>query len=357
MALFEIDKVSIRGISAAVPSRKEYNRDFPGLKAEELAKYIDTVGVVERRCAIHDGTLCTSDLCYEATEKLIEELGWQKEDIGLLLFVSHTQDYKLPATACVLQHRLGLSKETMAFDIPLGCSGFVYGLGVSSSIISSSHIKKALLLVGNTQSVYASPEDRSTSLLFGDAGCCIALEYDEARSESMKFHYQTDGGGYESLIVPDGGCRHPFNESSMVMEEFEDGIRRTRLHEKMDGGAVFTFAFFNVPKSLKLLMNQFDLQQDSIDYLLLHQANKYMLESIRKKLRFDETKVPYNIDHFGNTSGASIPLLMVTELQKQLRTRRLSLLASGFGVGLSLGSVCFSTDHIVVPDLIEVKQN
>ncbi len=245
----------------------------------------------------------------------------------------------------------------MAFDIPLGCSGFVYGLGVSSSIISSTHIKKALLLVGNTQSVYASPEDRSTSLLFGDAGCCVALEYDETMTEGMKFHYQTDGGGYESLIVPDGGCRHPFNEKSMVMEEFEDGIRRTRLHEKMDGGAVFTFAFFNVPKSLKLLMNQFDFQQDSIDYLLLHQANRYLLESIRKKLRFDEAKVPYNIDHFGNTSGASIPLLMVTELQKQLRTRRLSLLASGFGVGLSLGSVCFSTDRIVVPDLIEVKQN
>ena len=357
MALFEINNVIIQGISAAVPSRKEFNRDFPGLKAEELEKYIGTVGVVERRCAIHDGTLCTSDLCYEAAKKLIEELGWQKEDIDLLVFVSHTQDYKLPATACVLQHRLGLSKETMAFDIPLGCSGFIYGLGVSSSIISSSHIKKALLLVGNTQSVYASPEDRSTSLLFGDAGCCVALEYDETISESMKFHYQTDGGGFESLIVPDGGCRHPFNEQSMVMEEFEEGIRRSRLHEKMDGGSVFTFAFFNVPKSLKSLMSYFDIRQESIDFLLLHQANKYMLESIRKKVKFEEGKVPYNIDRFGNTSGASIPLLMVTELQDQLRTKKLRHLACGFGVGLSLGSTCFSTDHIVVPDLIEVKQN
>lgn len=357
MAYFETSNVAIRGIAAAVPKRKEFNRDFPGLSEEQLEKYIETVGVIERRCAIQDGTLCTSDLCYEAAEKLLNEIGWLREEVGLLIFVSHTQDYKLPSTACILQDRLGLSKETMAFDIPLGCSGFVYGLGVASSIISSSHIGKALLLVGNTQSVYASPEDRSTSLLFGDAGTCIALEYDENATDNLKFHYQTDGSGFENLIVPDGGCRHPFNEQSMVMEEFEDGIRRTRLHEKMDGGAVFTFAFFNVPKSLKAIMTQGVITQEDVDYLLLHQANKYMLDNIRKKLKFDESKVPFNIDRFGNTSGASIPLLMVTELQEQLRSKKLKHLACGFGVGLSLGSTSFSTDRIVVPNLIEVIQN
>ena len=357
MAFFETSKVAIRGIAAAVPSRKEYNKDFPGLSEEQLEKYIETVGVIERRCAIHDGSLCTSDLCYAATDSLLNELGWLRDEIGLLIFVSHTQDYKLPSTACILQNRLGLSKETMAFDIPLGCSGFVYGMGVATSIVSASHIGKALLLVGNTQSVYASPEDRSTSLLFGDAGACIALEYDETSKEGLKFHFQTDGGGFENLIVPDGGCRHPFSEQSIVMEDFEDGIRRTRLHEKMDGGAVFTFAFFNVPKSLKSLMNTFGITHDDVDYLLLHQANRYMCDSIRKKLKFDETKVPFNIDRFGNTSGASIPLLMVTELQEQLRTKKLNNLACGFGVGLSLGSIYFRTDSIVVPDLIEVTQN
>ena len=357
MAYFETNNVAIRGIAAAVPSRKEYNRDFPGLTEDLLVKYIETVGVVERRCAIHDGSLCTSDLCYEAADKLLNELGWKREEIGLLVFVSHTQDYKLPATACILQNRLGLNKETMAFDIPLGCSGFVYGLGVTSSIVSVSHIGKALLLVGNTQSVYASPEDRSTALLFGDAGSCIALEYDETANEGMKFHYQTDGAGFDNLIVPDGGCRHPFNEQSLVMEEFEDGLKRTRLHEKMDGGAVFTFAFFNVPKSIKTLMSKGGIEQDSVDYLLLHQANRYMLDSIRKKLKFDETKVPFNIDRFGNTSGTSIPLLMVTELQEQLQSKSLRHRACGFGVGLSLGSTSFCTDRIIVPDLIEVNQN
>ena len=277
-------------------------------------------------------------------------------EIGLLVFVSHTQDYKLPSTACILQHRLCLSKETMAFDVPLGCSGFVYGLGIAGGIVSQGFIRKALLLVGNTQSVYASPEDKSTALLFGDAGSAIALEYDEAAPESMKLHYQTDGSGYENLIVPDGGCRHPFNAHSADMEEFDEGIRRSRLHEKMDGGAVFSFAFFNVPKSLKALMKEYAINPEEIDCLLLHQANKFMLDGIRKKLKFPEKKAPNNIDRFGNTSGTSIPLLMVTELRRALQEQKLRHLACGFGVGLSLGSACFETDHIIVPELIEVKQ-
>ena len=356
MAFFAIKNVSIKGIAAAVPKRKEFNKDFPMLSEEQLNQYIQTVGVTERRCSIHDGSLCTSDLCFSAAEKLLEELEWRREEIELLVFVSHTQDFKLPCTACILQERLGLSKETMAFDIPLGCSGFVYGLGVVGSIIAQGAIKKALLLVGNTQSVYASPEDKSTALLFGDAGSAIALEYDETRGESIKLHYQTDGSGYENLIVPDGGCRHPFNEHSAEMEEFEEGIRRSRLHERMDGGAVFTFAFFNVPKSLKALMTRFEIDMDSIDYLLLHQANKYLCEAICKKMKVPRKIVPFNIDRFGNTSGTSIPLLMVTELQSQLRNQKLMHLACGFGVGLSLGTAYFCTDHIVVPDLIEVKQ-
>lgn len=356
MAFLELKHVAIKGVAAAVPERREFNKDFSKLSKEQLEQYIKTVGVIERRCAIHNGSLCTSDLCYEAADKLLSELGWAREEIGLLVFVSHTQDYKLPSTACILQDRLGLSKETMSFDVPLGCSGFVYGLGVSGSILSHGFVKKALLLVGNTQSTYASPEDKSTALLFGDAGSAIALEYDVSQEETIRLHYQTDGSGYESLIVPDGGCRHPFNEHSADMVEFDEGIRRSRLHEKMDGGAVFSFAFFNVPKSLKALMKEFEICADDVDYLLLHQANKFMLDGIRKKMKIDEGKTPFNIDRFGNTSGTSIPLLMVTELRSKLQEQKLYHLSCGFGVGLSLGSAFFSTDHITVPELIEVKQ-
>ena len=306
----------------------------------------------KRHCAIHDGTICTSDLCSRAAEKLLEELAWDKKEVGLLVFVSHTQDYKLPSTACVLQHRLGLSKECMAFDVPLGCSGFTYGLSIAGSILAQGSIKRALLLVGNTQSIYASPEDKSTALLFGDAGSAMALEYVSGSNDEIKLHLQTDGSGYENLIVPDGGCRHPVNISSFIVEEFEEGIKRTRLHEKMDGGAVFTFVLFNVPKSLQALMKEYTITEEDTDYLLLHQANKFMLERIRKKMKFPVEKVPYNIRDFGNTSGASIPLLMVTCLQEELRKQDLNLMACGFGVGLSLGSCFFSTHQIACPDLL-----
>lgn len=355
MAFIRIKKVGIRGISACVPERIEHNKDFAGLSMEKLQQYIDTVGVKERHCAVHDGSLCTSDLCCKAADQLIEELGWDRGDVQLLIFVSHTQDYKLPSTACILQDRLHLSKETVAFDIPLGCSGFVYGMGVAGSLMQAGNLKKGLLLVGNTQSVYASPEDKSTALLFGDGGAAIALEYDESASDIL-CHYQTDGAGYDNLIVPDGGCRNPYNERSNVYEEFDEGIRRTRLHEKMNGAAVFQFAFFSVPKSLKALMKEYEITSDDVDYLLLHQANKFMTDGIAKKMKFSPDKTPSNIDRFGNTSGASIPLMMVTELRERLQNERLRHLSCGFGVGLSLGSVYFTTDHITVPELITLKQ-
>jgi 3-oxoacyl-[acyl-carrier-protein] synthase-3 len=267
------------------------------------------------------------------------------------VFVSHTQDYKLPSTACILQDRLGLSKETMAFDVPLGCSGFAYGMSIAGNLLSSGQIKKGLLLVGNTQSVYASPYDKSTALLFGDAGSATALEFD-AEADEMFCHYQTDGSGYQNLIVPDGGCRHPFSAESLAYEEFDEGVRRTRLHEKMEGASVFEFAYFQVPKSLKALMKEHGLGNEDVDYLLLHQANQYITDCVVKKMKFAPERVPSNIDRFGNTSGTSIPLLMVTELREQLQGQRLRHLCCGFGVGLSIGTVYLKTDRIVVPELL-----
>lgn len=352
MAFIQIRNVEIKGVSACVPQRVEKNRSYSYLSEEEIEKYIATIGVEERHCAVHDGTLCTSDLCYKSAERLISDLNWDPKEIELLVFVSHTADYKLPSTACILQDRLGLSRKCMAFDSPLGCSGFVYGLGITSSIIQTGMIKKALLLVGNTQSFYASPEDQSTALLFGDGGTAVALEYNTCCKDTMDFHYMSDGSGKDVLIVPDGGCRNPFTLGSLKMERTEEGYRRTRLHERMDGLEVFSFATVNVPKSLNELINRFKIETNSIDYLLLHQANKFLCEKIRKKMKFDVEKVPYNIREYGNTSGASIPLLMVTNLKEQLESGKQRFLASGFGVGLSLGSVHFCTNKIICPKLL-----
>lgn len=351
MALLSVQNVKICGVSACVPKRVIENSNSPLLSADELKKYIETTGIQRKHCAVPDGSICSSDLCYEAAEKLITELNWNKSEIELLVFVSQTQDYKLPATSCILQDRLKLSTNVMAFDISYGCSGFVYGLSVVSNIVYANRIKKALLLVGNTQSFFASPEDKSMNLLLGDAGTAMAISYDEG-AKPMYFSLHSNGAGKELLIVPDGGCRNPFNLSSLQMEDFDDGIRRSRLHEKMDGLEVFAFGLKSAPSAYKELVEKYGITEENVDFLCLHQANKFLCEKIRKKLKFPIEKVPYNIEDFGNTSGASIPLLLVTALKHQLRNESLNLVGIGFGVGLSWGSAYFHTNKIVVPELI-----
>lgn len=353
MSFLSINHVRIKGIAACVPTRTENNRDYDRIPPEEIEKYIQTTGVEKRHCAIHDGSICTSDLCQKAGEKLINDLGWDKSDIGLLLFVSHTTDYRLPATACVLQDKMGLSKQCLAFDITLGCSGYLLGMGTAGSILQGGTIKRALVMVGNTQSEYASYEDRSMYLLLGDAGTVTALEFDDSYDDKMVFNYMTDGSGRTSVIVPDGGSRNPVSMDSFKMQDYGDGITRNRLQEKMDGAEVFSFAIHNVPKNFNELMDRVNKQISDIDYLLIHQANKFLCEKLRKKIGFPIEKCPYNIRNFGNTSGATIPLLMVTNLSNELNNRPLSLCMTTIGVGFSLASGYIETNgNVVCPNLM-----
>lgn len=324
-------------MAGCVPSRVEENREYTMLSAEEIEKYIAATGVERRHCAIHDGSICTSDLCQKAAETLLSEIHWSKDEIDLLVFVSHTTDYKLPATAIVLQDKMGIPTSCLAFDITLGCSGFLVGLGVMGNLMASGCFRKGLLMVGNTQSEYASPEDRSMKLLLGDAGTVTAIEYAPEGGDEINITYMSDGSGREFVILPDGGSRNPVNEKSFIMEDCGNGIRRTRLHEKMIGDEVFSYGTFYIPRVYKEMAEQFDIDPDQVDYLLLHQANKFLCEKLRKKLKFPPEKVPYNIQEFGNTSGATIPLLMVTNLKEELGARPLNLLAATIGVGFSLG--------------------
>lgn len=352
MPFLGINNVKIRGVAACVPSRIEENREYTLLSKEEIEKYILTTGVERRHCAVHDGTICTSDLCQKAAERLIEELEWSKDDIGLIIFVSHTTDYKLPSTACILQDKMGLSTNCLAFDITQGCPGYMIGLGTAGSLMQNGTIKKALIMVGNTQSEYAAYEDKSMYLLLGDAGTVTALEYDVNNADILEFNYLTDGSGREYLMVPDGGSRNPVNEKSFKLEEFDNGIKRTRLHERMDGTEVFSFAISKVPKNTKALMEKMNITPEKVDYLLLHQANKFLCEKLRKKLGFSESQCPYNINEFGNTSGATIPLLMVTNLREQLQTQKLSLMLAAVGVGFAACSGYITTERIVCPELM-----
>lgn len=352
MSYISVKNIKIRGMAGCVPSRVEENRDYAMLSPEEIEKYIAATGVERRHCAIHDGSICTSDLCQKAAEKLLADLNWQKEEIDLLVFVSHTTDYKLPATAIVLQDKMGLPTSCLAFDITLGCSGYLVGLGVVGNLMASGCFHKGLLMVGNTQSEYASPEDRSMKLLLGDAGTVSAIEYAPEGGDEINITYMSDGSGREFVILPDGGSRNPVNEKSFIMEDCGNGIRRSRLHEKMIGDEVFSYGTYYIPRVYKEMSERFDINPDDVDYLLLHQANKFLCEKLRKKLKFPPEKVPYNIQEFGNTSGATIPLLMITNLKEELNARPLNLLAATIGVGFSLGVAQIkTTGNIIVSEL------
>lgn len=351
MAFLKIENVKIVGVAAAVPKNIEYTSKYELFSTSECSKFIESVGVNERRIA--DQNICTSDLCLSAAERLLDDLKWDKDEIELLIFVSHTPDFKLPATSCLLQHRLGLKENCMTLDISLGCSGYTHGLQVASSILTSGGIKKALLLVGNTQSKYASYYDKSVYPLFADAGSATALEYSQSAS-SMYFGFGTDGSGGESIIVKDGGCRNPVSAESFEYHETDNGNKLTNLHEYMDGLEVFAFGINRVPKEIKLFMENFKLKFEDLNYALIHQANKLMIKKIINKLSIQMEKVPINIDRFGNTSCTTIPLLIVTELKDISYINTTKCLLSGFGVGLSWGNCFVDLQDLKVSELVEV---
>jgi 3-oxoacyl-[acyl-carrier-protein] synthase-3 len=353
MALQKISGVSIKGISACVPKTRIDNITSPVFASTEDAKrFIDNTGVASRH-VVADSGLCTSDLCLEAAEKLISGLGWVKEDIDCLVFVTQTPDYILPATSCILQNRLGLSKDCFALDISLGCSGWVYGLSVISALMSAGHFKKGLLLVGDTTSVTKSSKDKSTYPLFGDAGTATALQYD-ANGAPFYFHTGTDGAGFETIMIKDGGFRNFFTADSLTETVYEGGITRNNLQSMLNGAAVFTFGITRAPQSINALLSYAGTEKESIDYFVLHQANRMMNDKIRHKLKIAPEKLPYSLTAYGNTSSASIPLTIVDQLNGALNTGQHKILACGFGVGLSWGSVLFDTANIYCPAVLEL---
>lgn len=348
MAFIEINKIRIAGFSAGVPKKYLDFRNFDKFKDEaDLQLFKETTGVNENR---RDNSLCTSDLAVPAAEKLIADLNWDKKSIEAIIFVTQTPDYVLPATSCILQDRLGLSKECYATDISLGCSGWVYGLSSAASLVAAGHggsLRRALLIAGDSKML-----DPEVSPLFGTACTVTALEYDEAATP-LQFHFGTDGSGYDAIISPDGGNRNGVSKES-VDTVMVQGQKTTRLNIYMNGMDVFAFGISTAPKSVKKLGEHFGFNYLDHDYFVFHQANLKMNEQIAKKLKLPNDKVPYSIQDFANTTSASIPLTIATQLKDELTQKPARLLCCGFGVGLSWGTVSFQTDGIVISDLVEV---
>ena len=346
MAFLEFKNVRIAGISAGVPKRTVCNLDIKDISADyDSAAFVETTGVLERRL---DEALTTSDLCVAAAEKLISDLGWEKSDVGGVIFVSQTTDYYLPATACIVQDRLGLSRECYAEDIVLGCSGWVYGLSSLVSLMASGGIKKALLMAGD-----ARRHVETNDPLFGFAGTVTALEYVEGAA-GFQFHFGTDGSGFDAIIIPDGGSRNQVTENSFK-DEVIDGKHYNRLQTRMKGMDVFSFGISTAPKSVKKLAEHFGFDYLDADYFVFHQANMKMNNMIAKKLKLPAEKVPSCMYHFGNTSSASIPLTIVTQLKGKCEDKT-KFICCGFGVGLSWGTVAFETEKMVMSDLVEVGE-
>lgn len=352
MARWEIRNVKVAGVAAAVPQNVVHTADFDFFTMEEAEVFNNTVGIKQRHLAPDD--VCASDLCFSAAEKLLDDLGWDKGSIDVLIFESVTGDYKTPPTSCLLQDRLGLSEDCFTMDIPMGCCGCMYALTTGGNLLSSGNVKRALLLVGDTALRMGSMKDKSRVPLFGDCGTAMALEYDpSACNIIVDFH--TFGKGYEALMTPHGGFRHPVTKESFEYEDFGNGIVRAPLHTLINGMNVFSFAISKPPKSIEAFIADYSIDREKdVDYFLIHQANKMIVDRIVKKLKLPLEKVPYNLEEFGNLGGASIPSLMVTRLREQLMKEEKTLLMSSFGLGLTWGTMWMKTQPMVVPKLVMI---
>lgn len=353
MALLKYSKASITGMVSCCPENVIDNLTIsPLLTEKEAAKVIKNTGIKQRRFASEGVT--ASDLCYQAADKLLDGMNIDRDSIDILIFISQTPDYLfVPATSCSLQSRLGLSSETAAFDIVLGCSGFVYSLSTAFSYIESG-AKRVLLLVGETMSRFTSLEDRSTALLFGDGAAAILIEADENASKSY-FSLRTDGSGAEAIKIPSGGYRDASNSENIKTTEFKDGSKRSGHHVTMDGMKVFDFTMREVIKNINSVLDFADSDLDQVDQFFMHQANKFILDMFAKKMKLSSEKMPLSIQKFGNTSAVSIPLTFTDYFTDKSNIPSRSIFC-GFGSGLSWGSAylnmstCSFIDHIEYKD-------
>ena len=347
MAHWNIKNVALRGVTGTVPKNPVKSADFDFFTKEDAETFDNTVGIKNRYIASDD--ICTSDLCFDAAERLIAGLGWEKESIDILVFASVTGDYKTPPTSGILQDRLGLPTSTFVVDLPMGCCGTLYAINVAGNLISAGTVKRALLLIGDTATRMGSPKDKSRVPLFGDAGMAMALEYDES-AENIIIEMNTLGSGYQALMTPHGGYRHPITkEESFEYEDFGNGIIRAPKDALINGMDVFSFAITKPPVSIKKMMEEQHLDKDNdVDFFLIHQANKLIVDRIVKKLKLPKEKVPYDLQEFGNLGGASIPMLMTYNLAEELSSKPLTLLCSAFGLGLTWGTMILKTNGVKV---------
>ncbi|MGC8453741.1 MAG: ketoacyl-ACP synthase III [Cylindrospermopsis raciborskii] len=353
-------QVKISGIVSVTPENYktiDEEIDMYGGNQKQIDRIKKTIGINKRH--VVSGNTTSADLCLYAAEQLLINMSRSKHEIDALVVVTQTPDHFQPCNAAVVHGRLGLKKSCAALDVNLGCSGYIYGLWLSHMMVTSGNCKVVLLLAGDTISRCVNPRDRSTAPLFGDAGSATLVESEALDTETKTyFGLHTDGSGCGLIQVPAGAFRHPTSSETLKQIQDQDGNWHSQNDLHMNGGEVFNFSVSVEPASINQILDYSNTDIDEIDYFVFHQANKYIISNIARRLHLPMAKVPCSIvEKYGNLSSASIPSAINDELSQEISKSRLKLVLSGFGVGLSWASCLIELDSIYCPPVLLFKEH
>jgi 3-oxoacyl-[acyl-carrier-protein] synthase-3 len=324
----------IKSVSTYLPefvlTNSNLSNDF---KRWEPEKIENKLGIRERRISAQNET--AGDMAYFAAIKLFET--YDKEKVDMLILCTQSPDYFLPTTACVLQHKLALRTDLCAFDFNLGCSGFIYGLAIAKSFIKSGIAKSVLLITSETYSKHIHPRDLALKTVFGDGAAATIIEYSD-EDKILEFELGTDGSGMNNLIVKNNGFRNPYDPNAKQKRTQSDDIY-TDNHLFMNGPEIFNFTIKSVPVAIENCLQKNSMKLNQIDYFIFHQANRFMIDYLRKKIGISENKFYSNLLLTGNTVSATIPIAYLDAIENKSIVKGNKVLLCGFGVGYSWGAV------------------
>ncbi|WP_413732625.1 MULTISPECIES: 3-oxoacyl-ACP synthase III family protein [unclassified Shewanella] len=331
-------KAYISCISSYLPSRtlsnEQLSNDYPDWS---INKIYSKTGISNRHIA-SDSETC-SDMAVKACENLFLENSIDKDSVDFILLCTQSPDYLLPTTACIVQERLGLNTGIGALDFNLGCSGYIYGLSLAKGIVETGQAKNVLLITSEAYSKYINESDKSVRTLFGDGATATLISAENTQGSQSDFIgpfvFGTDGSGAENLIVPHGGSKFPITEESSIAVTDSSGNQRSPKNLYMNGGEIFTFTLKTVPASVNALLDKAKMTLDDVDYIIFHQANKFMLDQLRKACRIEESKFLTSYESFGNTVSSTIPLGLIEANKAKLFLKGHKIMLIGFGVGYS----------------------
>jgi 3-oxoacyl-[acyl-carrier-protein] synthase-3 len=324
-------KAKISKIDYILPERIRTNEELSKLFPEWTAEAIEEkIGIAKRHIVCENET--AKDLAVKVGQKILDEE--DKDSIDFLILCTQSPDYYLPTTACILQHELGLRTNIGALDFNLGCSGYIYGLGLCKGLIEANIAKKILFITSETYSKHINSQDKSNLTIFGDAATATIIECSET-NQVMDFVFGTDGKGASNLIIPNGGLRNKYDANAEKIED--NGSFRTANNLYMNGPEIFNFTIQRIPSLIKDVLTKHNLTMEELDYCVFHQANKYMLEYLKKKLKIPDEKFCINMKNVGNTVSSTIPIALRDCIDNKTVKQGDLVLLAGFGVGYSWG--------------------